>query len=240
LAEIERLRRPFPERTGPIRCVGALARGAATGAGASAREPGPGTAEKAGAGAEPEAGRGEGGAPSAVDLAYRVIEDTMRQGQEAARQIATGLTGGLAAPGSFQALTERLVRDGLVWIESLAKLWAAVDPPEAPGAVASPSGRGGVRVRVASRAPAEVTVELRPGALGRDLAVHALRGPDAAAPPIEAVSFQRVEESGSWYLVVRVPDGQPPALYSGVVYDSADGGVLGTVAVRVDSEGAAP
>lgn len=236
MGEVERLRRPLPQRTHPIRNMSALAgkRGgeAETPAGDDAR-PGP----------EPGEARGQG-APRAVGLGYRVIEDYIRQGQEAARAAASGVAGGFGAAGSFQALTERMLRDGLVWLEYLAKMWAAIDPPrrhppEDRKSVAQEPAAG-FRVRLASPAEAEVAVDLHASADGRSLAVHDLRSPDPEAPAIAGVEIERAPDAGGWRVAVRVPDDQPAGLYSGIVYDRGDGSIRGTVSVRVEPAAAAP
>jgi hypothetical protein len=173
-------------------------------------------------------------------MGYRVIEDYLNQGRETAEQRGFGLAGGLAAAGSFQALTGRLFRDGLLWLEHLSKLATAPgsadsagDGDETTGDGAAPQRR--IRVRVASRAPAEVDLQLRASAEDRGLGVHALRCPDAAAPPIDDVRLERSD--GGWLVSVHVADRQPPGLYTAVVYDRRDGSIQGTLAVCLGGDG---
>jgi hypothetical protein len=232
VGDTERLRRPTPERTGPIRSWAELARRSA-GPGAAKSAP-PAPAQES-AGPEPASE----GAPGGANLGYRVIDDYLRQGQETARQIAAGLAGGAGAAGSFQDLSQRLMRDGLLWLEYVAKLWAAADPPGEgrPEPAARPAGgTDGFRVRVRSQAPAEVILDLRPDAAGRSLGIHPLRCPDPEAPPLAGVGLA-ADDGGRWCVRVHVEDGQPPGVYSGIVYDRRDGTVCGTLAVRLDDGG---
>jgi len=228
VAEIERPRRPVPSRTGPIRNIRCLATPE------EARHPSSEAEEEArgeqGEPGEPEAPVGT--APAGATLGYRVIEDYLRQGQESARKLAKGLAG-FGAGGSLPELSERLLRDGLVWMETVAKLWASLDPPE--GAPEATTAGPEVRVKLASRALAEVQVELRPGREGRELGVHPLRGTDPTAPTLGAPAMGR-REDGGFELCLRIPDALAPGRYSGIIFDRDDGSVQGTVEVRVDAE----
>jgi len=192
---------------------------------------------------EETAQQGADGVPHAVNLGYRVIEDYLRQGQQTAEQLVGG-EGGFGAGGSFQALSGRLIRDGFVWLEHLAKIWATFDPPggspSEQAGVASAGSALGFRVRVASREPAEVSIDLRPQNEARPLAVYDLRSPDSNAQAIVGVELARSDPSGCWEVSVRVPDDQPPGLYSAVVYDRRDGTIQGTLSVHVAPNERAP
>jgi hypothetical protein len=257
LDERERIRRPPAQRIHPVRNMSALPQQGpipdplAAAPQPAAETPLPQEPEAAETPVPPEpeaAATGASGVPNAVHLGYQVIEEYLRQGQRVAAQMAAGLGGAGAGPGaagdnSFQGLSGRLLRDGFVWLEHLAKIWATFDPPggapagqpaAAPG-VTAPGGADpiGFQVRIASSEPAEVTIALRPSAGDRALAVHDLRCPDPQAPPIGGVELSRSEDSGCWQVAVRVPEQQLPGLYSGVVYDRQDGAVQGTLSVRV-------
>jgi hypothetical protein len=233
MGEVERLheraKKPPPERTGPVRAWSA----AETGSASAARPEAPAAGEPAPPDAPeppPE------GAPGAVDAGYKVIEEYLNQGRETAEQMGFGLAGGLAAAGSFQALTARLFRDGLLWLEHLSKFAATPgegESAEAP-ATASNTAEGRIRMRVASRRPAEV--DLRLGAPGGEegLGIHALHCPEPGAPPLDDVALER--SGGDWVVSVRVTDRHPAGVYSGVVYDRRDGSVRGTLTVHVTSE----
>jgi hypothetical protein len=168
-----------------------------------------------------------------VGLGYRVIEEYLQQGRRTAE--ALGPLPGAAAAGeaSFQALSARLLRDGLTWLEQLAKMSATPAhesaPPRAAG-VAGIAAPGGFRVRASCAAALEVDLRLEPGVEGRPLAVHDLRSSVAEHPPLADPALTRAER---WELSLRVPDAQPPGLYTGIVYDLRDGAICGTLAVRV-------
>ena len=205
MGTVERLKKPDPERTGPIRQW--TARDAAT--------------------------PPDGGAPEAVGMGYRVIDEYLEQGRHTAEGLGLGrgIAGGLGAAGSFQELSGRLFSDALVWLEHLAKLTA---PSEAGVSAPTPGTEGdgpaqGFAVRVTSASPVEVDLRLHPGSDGRQLGVHDLRRADSDGPPIP-VSLAHADR---WRVELGVPADQPHGLYTGIVYDRRDGAICGTVAVRV-------
>jgi hypothetical protein len=289
VTEPERLSRRQPERVKPIRSWAELAQEqmggpptepATTAAPEDAADP---IAE---ADAEAEQGA-PAGAAGAVHLGYRIVEEHLRQGRNAAQQLGLGglglggLGAGLGGLGSMQALNERLLRDGLLWLESMSRLWSTLDPPkpgsaadpEAPlaepgspdagaahpasardvGAPASPGSSAsgwagsstepvsspgtGFHVAITSSVPVEIDVELRRSCAGLDIAAQDPRATGDAAPLTE-VSLASDSE-GTVTVTVTVPASQPPGAYHGVVYDRADGTVLGTLSIRVGDGAAA-
>jgi hypothetical protein len=228
VGEIERLRRAAPERMGPIRNLAELTR----------RAEAAGRARQAGAeGAEPAAQPVAEGPPLGVALGYRVIEEYLRQGRQAAEALGLRAADGPGGAGSFQTLSARLLSDGLTWLEYVAKLWTRLDPLGAalqPTASTGPIGSLRVfRVRVASAAPAEVCADLQPSAAGRALGTHPLRSPDPDANPIDGVELAWGEEGGGLCVSVRVREGQAPGLYSTIVFDRRDGSIQGTLSLRI-------
>ena len=102
----------------------------------------------------------------------------------------------------------------------------------------SPEGRTAVSVAITSLRPTRVTLELRPQSEGRRLDTHGLREVDAAIPPLDDVAFEPGGDDtdgshGGICLRIRVPEEQPPGLYSGVVFDRDTGHPQGTLAVRL-------
>jgi hypothetical protein len=229
MSQIERLRRPEPVRRAPIRQLGALAAREVSAESEAAAPP---------AGAPPPAPEAPTSGPSlGAGLGYRVIEDYLRQGREAAERLGSGFAGsGLDA--SFQGLSQRMLRDGLLWLEYVTRAWSVLDVPRAaaPGGDASPAQGGAVSVRLDARAPAELTLELRPGAAGRRLGVHPLRCPDPGVPALEEAEVGAGGEGRGARVALRIPDGQAPGLYSAVVYDRTDGSVQGTLSVCVGAQ----
>ena len=230
MQELEHRRRPIPERTGPIRSWTELLRRAER-PGAPDSPPSHQPEESA------DAAAGDG-APGAVNLAYRVIEDYMHEGQATAERTVKDARHGGRAEGSFQALSERLLGDALVWLEHAAKLWGRFDPPDAPSPTprqdSAPAGSTVFRAHVRSSAPVEIRLDLDSGAAGRPLGVHGLRCQDPAAPTIDGATLAPVDDTGIYRISVSVPEGQPAGGYSGVVYDTRDGSVQGTLAVCVE------
>jgi hypothetical protein len=195
-----------------------------------------------------------------VHLGYRVVEEHLRLGREAAAKFGAGRIGlGPLGPlASFQALNERLLRDGLLWLEYVAKLWSTFDPPlpgsgikgnepaapppagaeasrrrgpVAPATGSQPAAIGGVQVAVSSRQPVEVTIDLRERSHDAALAVQDLRA-DGAAPAITGITLAR-DSSGRLSVSLRVPDTQPTGTYHGVIFDPSDGSACGTLSARV-------
>lgn len=222
----ERIRRPRPERTAPIR----------------------GGAESLfGAPEPPRAAGGEEGQPHggpaeavarAVDLGYRVIDDYLRQGWNAARLRERRSYGPEALANDLQDLVARSMQYGAelidLWMQMLGQLGVAQvgrpsPRPAGPGGVGAPAAPGGSRVVVAieSPRPAEVRVDLdvRPG---RRLVAQELRAP--GADPIDAVALEGLDPPR---LRVRVPPEQPPGTYSGLVLDAETNLPVGTVELRL-------
>jgi hypothetical protein len=233
MARSERVTRPEAERKNPVRNWSVLTQGAP-----QAAAPPPRSEQEPSS--EPHTGSEHG-----AHLGYRVVDEYLRQGQEMASRFGWDAGAGLGmgglgmGAGSFQGLSERLVRDGMLWLEHLARLAAPADGQEASPRETSPRGEPAgagtaLAVEVASRLPAEVSLDLNAGVEGRVLGVHDLRAPDPDLPPITPVELART--SGGWRVSVRVGPAQPPARYSGVVFDRESGDVCGTLSVHVKSE----
>ncbi len=132
--------------------------------------------------------------------------------------------------------------------------WMGAEPPPGPAWPAAPPGpargeaprsapapapvdtRGdptAVVVEVQSTRPTEVSLELRPRSLGLALRVHELRAPAADAPRLTEVNITADAEEERVKVTVRVPDGHPPGVYSGVILDERTSLPRGTLTVRV-------
>lgn len=229
MSERERVTRPVPERTGPIRSWSTL-----LGAGPVARGPDqPGATDVV---------------SQAVSLGYRVVEEYLRQGERAARVLG-GRTDGVATGSrDVQDLTARMaqyVQDFLgLWIE-LVELAAAgttlrrpappatngAAPPPAAPVPTSPSLMR-VRLEVASARAVEVTVDLRSEASSAPLVVHDLR---AAALDLPRLTGVVLEPGDPPCLRLRVGNDQPAGVYHGVIVELPTSRAVGTVTVRVPS-----
>ena len=239
----DRITRPEPARTEPLRSWSALFAG-------------PVGAARGGAGGS----LGEVVSRS-VDLGYRVVDEYVRQGQKAARRVsertwepdamardAQDLMARMMQYGSdFMAVWVELMElttGGVPWMQGAVPGWPARratnghDPepgPEAPPAADVPaSGRAQVAVEVASKQPAEVTVDVAADVDADALVVHALREADAKKPRLRDVGLRRRTPGGSLVLTLRVPDRQPAGMYNGMIVDTTTSRPVGTVSVRLD------
>lgn len=245
----ERIRRPEPSRTQPIRNVSTLY-------GAGPR-PAP---EGEGAAASARDGAGVGSLGEAVsrsvELGYRVVDEYIRQGQRAAQRLNDRSLGPETITRDVQDLTARMAQYASdffgVWFEMLELATAGsgarragaengapapASAPTPPRAPRDPSGeRTRVRVEVTSTRPAEVSLDLIPDAAGRTLVVHALRAVDPEKPRLTDVVLEPGARGGPLTLRVRVPADQPPGVYNGLIIDEQTSRPAGTVSVRLGGE----
>ena len=237
----KRVRRPRPERTEPIRNWSTMFGGAPNGDGA------------------PAAGMADV-VQRSVDLAYRVVDEYVRQGQRTAERLTgRGAGGALPSAGDMQdaaAQMTRLASDGMrIWLELLGVAMSGTMTAGAPGAspfgaplgaaapAAAPAATAAaaapeaatarVRLELATRRPVEVAVDLRPEAAGAELVAHALRAVDAEIPPLAGATFVGDRAGGPVTLRLAVPDDQPEGIYNGVVVDAASNRPVGTLSVRI-------
>jgi hypothetical protein len=193
------------------------------------------------------AGAGGGDIVSrAVDLGYRVVDEYIRQGQRAAEQLGARAPIADAMGQDMQELAVRMAEytsDAFtLWLQFFnAALVTNGQAPPSPSmprgweSVATASERRAVRVRLDVTGPGgvEATLDLAPEACGRALTVQALRAADPAKPRLTDVRVIAAGGEEPATLVVRIPDDQPPDLYSGIVVDAETGRLAGTVAIRV-------
>jgi len=204
----------------------------------------------------------------AVDLGYRIVDDYLRQGQNAARVLGGDRSyGPEAMANDVQEMSSRMLRYASdfagVWFELMGMASAAAgqtpgaesdrpkSPFEAPFAAPPPrpaAGENGhapettratrevaspaVSIELHSTQPTEVVVDLRPKGSLQHLAVHDLRAVDPEKPRLEDVAFEADGEDRVRVLV-RIPEGQPPGTYNGVVVDDETSLPAGTLCVRI-------
>ena len=228
MTEPERIRRPTPERTTPIRG---------------------GTFSLFGAPAtpQPDEARTERAGPAdaiarAVDIGYRVVDDYIRQGQNAARRIGQRSYGPEALANDLQEVAASFMQYGAelvdVWMQLLgqaatgqARRPAADRAPSSPPASGANASSASHRVIVAieSPHPTEVSVEVDGGPSGRAFVVQDLQNPKGGPALVGTV----LEAGERPRLHVRVPAGQPPGTYCGLVLDAETMLPAGHVVVRV-------
>ena len=179
-----------------------------------------------------------------VETAYMVIEEYMLRGQQSAGQHharkggemngdrsygnggGAGWSGGGWGAGNpmlapwmqmmrvWSDAVSQFVPGGAMGAEWMNQFVPGMCPP-APGA-----GRAKVSVHIASAQPAEVTVDLQPGAEFMDLTLEPLVHADReAAPSLNAADI--VTRQGHIRVRITVPSDQPHGRYSGAIHDSA-------------------
>lgn len=241
-----RIKRPILERNGPSRtwtgAFNAQPRGSAQTGVARAR-----------------AGDDDSGTPAyeAINDAYRVIDEYLRQGQQFAQRawMPLGEVPSLM-PGGSRTL-ERMMRAtsdlATAWIGFLQGLSASPpgatsDVPAWPGAFAtgtrydgtasanpapprSDSGLG-VSVVVESSRPVAVHVDLQRDAEPGTLSLGALRSSDTDVAPLSDVALESAA-AAPWLTVrIRIQSSQPSGVYNGLLLDR-DGRARGTLSVRL-------
>ena len=235
----ERIRRPEPRRTQPIRNVATLF-------GAGPRRA-PDDAAAAGGGV---ASFGEAVSRS-VELGYRVVDEYIRQGQRAAQRMNDRSLGPETVTRDVQELTARMAQyasDFLgVWFEVLelaagaggarganGETAAASPPPAPPRAPREPAAeRTRVRIQVRSAQAAEVSIDLVPDAERRSLVVHALRAVDPEKPRLTDVVLEPGARGEPLTLRIGIPTDQPAGVYNGLIIDEQTSRPAGTLSVRV-------
>lgn len=229
---MERPKRPSLPRTNPIRTWASLFGG-----------PPPAAAD----GNAPAAGAPvDLGAVIArsVELAYRVMDDYVQQGQRAAERIAGRAYGPDAWVTDAQDVSARVARYASdvmgLWLDAFdgVRTGPPVPSPAAAPAVngARPPEPGGppwLVIEVLATQPAAVTLDLRPTAGTGPLIVHALRDAEVEKPPLRDVAVEPATGDGPSRVRVRVPAGQPAGTYHGLIVDEATNRPVGSVSVRL-------
>lgn len=195
--------------------------------------------------------------PAARELSvgYRVLEDYLRDGARAAREHE------LHDPAQAEPLIQRIARAssdfGAVWLELVRALLSSASgapgpvgsdpgpfrmpdvpapaaPDPAPAAPATTLSAESPRIRVHSLLPVELSFRwLQAAPMQEPLIVHELRGSDGA-PAVSSVLAQY--EGEALVLSIRIPDGQPPGCYSGLIVSSVSNLPQALLVVRVSSE----
>ncbi len=244
----ERLHRPEPERTGPVRHAATYLRDAPPG------DVSPGGAAQDAADAADAPSAPEGAVAHGVRLGYKVVEEQILHGRALAQRLGKATSKlGAAGAGEANVLIERfllLYKDmGTLCVDALeslarspalrsglARAAQAAQPQTAQdssGTGAEPAAGSGFSIEVASSRRTQVTLDLRlrPGRFVPR--VHALHASDPAAPPLTGVSFDIDPARPEPMLRIEVPHDQPAAMYAGVVVDSASNEPRGFLSVRL-------
>jgi hypothetical protein len=191
-----------------------------------------------------------------VDLAYRVVDEYIRQGQKAAQRLSERSYAPEAMARDVQELTTRMGQYAsdfmALWFELVGMaatggagrqaparddaVQPAADRPSprsddaVPDALAVPAG---VRIEVASTRPVEVQLDLRPEAAGARLLIHALRAVDPDKPRLTDVVLEAASANEPARLRIGVRDDQPGGVYTGLLIDERTSRPVGTLSVRI-------
>ena len=230
----ERLRREAPAREHPVRGAATMFR--------------PAEAERpAEAHHRAEARAVDGAVERAVSGAYRVIEDHLRRGREAARTQGAQPPMTNATSLDPQEITRKITRYWtdmmFMWLELVTPLAGAVGERARPTAEPFPVGddvwrvvqdgdapAAGPRVKLAAKgAPVAFEVELvaaqrarvrlsLDGPAGAPMGVRKLRTDDDEETALDAVVTLTADEQGAPRLSITIHGQQPAGTYVGVVF----------------------
>lgn len=187
-----------------------------------------------------------------VKLGYHVVDEYLRQGQRVAQQINNQSYSPGAIGNDIRETVERLARYyadlGSLWGELINSLVANQDflnsllrplqpsPPPPPAGGTGTNSNVAVAIEITSSRPIQVTFDLHPHSENISLVTHGLRAVDQNKPPLTDIAFVPSPDHGPLCLRIRIPDGQPPDIYTGVIVDGKTNQPRGTLSVRVEGE----
>ena len=236
-----RLHREDPGRTTPIRNFTTLYRRTNLTNGVNPKKPA--ALEKA------KRPAGSGPLVEGVELAYSVIDKYIAEGRQTAEGLSAGPYTTRIADDNLQGLLARLLRFQAeilpLWIDTVATL-VTVQPSQ-NGHISTQSGRPHsngtkestlrpVAIEVASRRPAQVSLDLSPDCETQSLVALSVNSIDANKRAITGVSFVPDDIPGRLKLLVRIADDQPSGTYTGVIIDRNRGDTRGTLSIKIAEE----
>lgn len=244
-----RMRREAPERDGPVRSR-------------SLFDPAAGFGPAAGSGQTAAAGGPRPGAEwvdRAVNTAYRVCEEHLRRGREAAARHREHFAAQEAPRYEPRdPYDDRRRRSGQVWdsmyhsMYDMMNLWMEVIAPflpagapgpgsSRPGPVdpdraARPAPRLAATLQISSKLPVRAVVDVQTDAELHDCWLNELRRIDGDKTfPFAGSGTIQVDAYGRLKLLLTVPDGQPPGTYLQELWDEQHHDPVGTVTITVYS-----
>jgi hypothetical protein len=240
LSRRERIHRPDPVRTAPLRSFSNLYRRPDASNGHVTRDDRD-SAEQASTAA------GRGPLADGVELAYRVIERYVSEGRRTAEQFNSQPYSLLSAGDGVQELVERMIQLQTemlpLWLDAMRSMMgadasaASYAPglrPKAATNGAAKSSSSAVSIELISTRPVRVSLELREHSETMPLVSLGLRAVDPDRPMLTDISFVPGDNGEGRRLRIRIPDGQPPGVYSGVIVNRDTGETRGTLGVRLD------
>ncbi|MFL5289854.1 MAG: hypothetical protein ACJ8AW_55070, partial [Rhodopila sp.] len=232
----ERLHRPDPARTEPIRDFSSYM-----------RTVGLGGAPRPAASADPDLT--DRAVAHGVKLGYSVIDEQIRQGEKLAERLRQIPGKPDAMPGvEVDTLIERALNvykdmgalaiaavETLVRNPVLQSTVARARPGNGAAQQAGPASGGGSAFgfELSSSRRTQVKLDIKPQAVMVMPVVHALHAANPDLPPLTGVRFHFDTATSMPVLQIDVADSQPAGTYRGVVVDSATDEPCGTLSVRV-------
>jgi hypothetical protein len=235
-----RAHRPKPARKNPYRTMAGLWGAAAGPSAPDAPERDP---------SDPDEPDEDGSFVDAgVRAAYAVLDAYLRQGRRVARSIGQyslplmrSTRQARERQARFLQLTSELTANwfdllGLATESFLPFLEPGAEPRDADERPAkseparAASSIIGVTYDIASARPVRVRLDFEPGKATRDLACHGLRSLEQGRAPI-AASFEARDDDV--LVTIRVPEQQPPGLYTDVVLDARTGRIVGSLCLEL-------
>jgi hypothetical protein len=167
----------------------------------------------------------------AVNLGYRVIDENLQHGRQAAKRIREGVYRSTDMENDIRAVVDRALRV----TKEAASAW--LDILSAPTWEAVLKGRANqgpwFSVMVQSRRQVHVTLDLHPASPKFVPVVFALRATELEQPaPIE-VKFISSAGGERAVLAITVPDEVAPGTYTGFIVDTVTHQPGGTLYVRI-------
>jgi hypothetical protein len=168
----------------------------------------------------------------AVSRGYKVIEDQILQGRDAAERFRAGTYNSADAEADVKKLVNRvmdLVKElGTAGFELAA---AAIRDPRDPHSTPSPSQSPDVAIETHSARPIQVTCKLSPPSARFVPSVPALYSNDPKVPPLKGIRFEARDNRP--VLLVDIPDDQPLGTYAGAIVDMNTNQAGGFVSVSI-------
>lgn len=183
-----------------------------------------------------------------LKLGYEVIERHLRQAATVGkrRRAAKSSTGGEHRQSEIQETIARLFRS---LSELMPLMGELVNSPGAvglaqnlllnnplvkpPNPASSRDAAARVAIELSSPRPATVTVDLHAQAERRTLAIAALHDLRGRRLAVDAIGFTPAKGRQHARLRVRLPDGQPAGVYSGVLLDRSTSEPRGVLTIRL-------
>jgi hypothetical protein len=198
-----------------------------------------------------------------IETAYRVIDEHLQEGRRAAQEQRAGEAApaafaGAAGAGIATDSIQEIVAQGMRFYSSLAmsliKAIANSTPqpetahretaatglapaPLAPAPIprAATASSPSIIVEIASSRMTRVTVDLAPSAATTEFVIGGLHALEADKPALREISLAIEVGSNRPVMRIRVPENQPPGVYSGVILERESGQPRGTVILRIDA-----